>query len=144
MPSPYESVRRIQQRALDTIRLSLLAELASEQAVASDLASLDSRMSSEASLAASNWQLTAHPYNQRQRADRARLEQDRSGIDVRLGRLRNSMMDACGQMQAIVDAAAGFNDRQKAQEASAEQRQADDFSGTRIAASSRQVFTAGH
>jgi hypothetical protein len=142
MPSPFESALRVNQRTLDTIRLSLLAELAREHVVQADLERVDASIAVEASIAASNWQFTAHPYGQRQRADRARLEKDRVGIEARLGGLRDATMEACGQMHAIAEAAADYAASARQRDARSEQALADDFAGTRIAGQLRKSALA--
>jgi hypothetical protein len=138
MKTPFDSALRVQARTMNAIRLSLLAELAREHLVEAESAAVAASIRREASVAAIDWQLTAHPYGQYQRTQRQRLENDRRGIHANLERLRGSAMDACGQMQAITEAAAGFADDRRRQEAGTEQAQSDDFSGARFNTRKRQ------
>ena len=142
MKTPFDSALRVQARAMDAIRLSLFAEVAKEFAIEAEREVLAASMRREAAIAASNWQVTAHPYGQYQRAERRRLDADHRGIKASLGTLRDAAMDACGQMQAITDAATGFTTGQHQREANAEQAHADDFAGTRIAGHRRQLSNA--
>lgn len=134
MQTPYDSALRVQRRALDAIRLSLLAELAREQAVDAERTALDRRMADEAGVAASDWEVMGHPYVAYQRARRRRLEHDQRGIDASLSRLRGAAMEACGLMQAISGAATGYAAGRIREEAGTEQAHADDFAGARMAA----------
>jgi len=143
MQSPYDSALRVQRRTLDSIRLSLIQELASERAIEADIAALDERMLEEATVAAGNWQLMSHPYAQRQRDGRAHLAKDRASTDVSLTRLRVATMEACGQMQAIAEASAAFIADRHQRLARSEQAQADDFAGARISAHRRSLVFAG-
>jgi hypothetical protein len=127
MKMPFDSALRVQARNMNAIRLSLLAEIVRENVVESERAALAASMRREASVAAVDWQITAHPYGQYQRTERKRLDNDRCGIDASLEILRSSAMNACGQMQAITQAAAGFANDRRRHEASAEQAQSDDF-----------------
>jgi hypothetical protein len=143
MQSPYDSALRVQQRTLDTIRLSLLAELAREQMVDAELGALDVSIAHEASIAASGWEFASHPYGQRQRAHRARLENDRAGIDTRVGRLRDATMEACGQKLAVAHAAASYTASLRQRIARTEQATADDFTGGRIAQARQRTALLG-
>lgn len=140
MQTPFDRAARVQRRALDAIRLSLLAELAREQAVAAEGARLDHQISHEASVAGADWRTSAHPYLTRQRARRRGLDDEGQRIDAALGQLRAAAMEACGQMQAIAGAAAGFAADHRRQEMVNDQARADDFAGTRISAGLQRAF----
>jgi hypothetical protein len=138
MKTPFDSALRVQTRTMNAIRLMLLAELAREHVIEAESAALAASMRSEARVAAVNWQIGAHPYGQYQRTERLRLDTDRRRTHANLDVLRVAAMDACGQMQAITEAAAGFAIDRRRQEAGAEQAQADDFAGARFNARQRQ------
>jgi hypothetical protein len=143
MKTPFDSALRVQARTLNAIRLSLLAEIAREHLVEAEQAALAVSIRREASVAAVDWQLCAHPYGQHQRTQRQRLDNDRRGIHASLETLRGAAMDACGQMQAITEAATGFANDLRRREAGAEQAQSDDFSGARFNARQKQsAFSA--
>lgn len=131
MQTPFDPALRIQRRALDAIRISLLAEAARELALSDQLSVLESDLEREGTIAAMDWQVGAHPYGQRVRARRVALEKDRSTVDGRLQRLRGAAMEACGQMLAITDAASGFTTDLRRREAAADQAHVDDLNGTR-------------
>lgn len=133
MQTPYDSALRIQQRAMDGIRLSLLVEAARDRALTEERNALDSDFEHESAVAAMNWQVGAHPYGQRVRARRVGLDNDRRAVDIRLNRLRDAAMEACGQMLAITEAAAGFKSDRRRREGAAEQASADDLNGARRA-----------
>ncbi|MBC7583222.1 MAG: hypothetical protein H7316_05680 [Tardiphaga sp.] len=138
MKNPYDPALRVQRRAIDAIRLSLLAEIAREQAVAAEAAVLDVRIAREVSVAGSDWQISPHAYVQRQQARRRSLDDEGRTIETALGRLRDGAMTACGQMQAIGGAATAFVAECLRHEMVTEQARADDFAGTRIAAARHQ------
>lgn len=143
MQTPYDSALRVQRRAMDAIRLSLLTELSREHAIDASCAALDIQMKHELTVAASDWQTTAYPYVAHQRTERRKLEHDRLGIEANLGHLRGAAMEACGLMQAIAGAAAGYSYGRIRDETAAEQVRADDFAGTRIAAFRPQLAFTG-
>lgn len=134
MHNPFERVAKVQRRALDAIRLELLAELAREQMVAAEGARLEQRVRHEAAVAAGNWQVPAYPYIDRQQARRRLLDVEARSIDARLDSLRAAAMEACGQMQAVTGAAADFAAEHRRGEMTSEQGGADDFAGTRLVA----------
>lgn len=131
MQTPFDPALRIQQRALDAIRISLLAETARELALADQRNALDSELDRETAIAAMDWQVGAHPYAQRVRARRIALEKDRSAVDGRLQRLRGAAMEACGQMLAITEAAANFATDLRRRETASDQAHIDDLNGAR-------------
>lgn len=133
MQTPFDSALRIQQRAMDAIRLSLLVETARDQALADERDALNTDFERESAIAAINWQVGVHPYGQRVRARRAGIENDRRAVDGRLDRLRGAAMEACSQMVAITEAAAGFASDRARREGAAEQARADDLNGSRSA-----------
>ena len=143
MKTPFDPVLRVQARTMNAIRLSLLAEIAREHLVDAEQAALAASIRREASVAAVDWQLSAHPFGQYQRTQRQRLDNDRRGIDASLETLRGAAMDACGQMQAITEAATGFANDRRRREAGAEQAQSDDFSGARFNARQRLSASSG-
>lgn len=131
MQTPFDPALRIQQRALDAIRISLLAETACEQALADERDAIDSDLNREAAIAAMDWQVGAHPYGLRIRARRIALERDRCAVDDRLQRLRDAAMNACGQLVAITGAASGFAGDARRRETAADQSLVDDLVGAR-------------
>lgn len=131
MQTPFDSVLRLQQRALETIRRSLIAETAHQMAIESERTALETALARESAVAASDWQVGAHPYGQRLRARRSGLDDDRRGSDARLDRLRDAAMEACGQNQAVTGAANDFTSKRRRHESAAEQAQADDLVGAR-------------
>ena len=131
MQTPFDPALRIQQRALDAIRISLLAETACEQALADERNALDADFERESAIASMNWQIGAHPYGQRVRARRVALDKDCRAVDGRLQRLRGAAMEACGQMLAITEAASGFASVFQRREAAADQAHVDDLNGAR-------------
>lgn len=143
MKTPYDSALRVQKRAIDAIRVSLHLELARELAVEVESSALALNMREEATVAALDWQVLAHPYVARQRAERSRLDDDRRRIDISLNSLRGAAMEACGQMQAMAGAATAFATDCMHREASAEQAQSDDFAGARISNYRRPSGCAG-
>jgi hypothetical protein len=142
MKTPFDSALRVQARTMNAIRLSLLAEIAREHVAEVERTALVADMRREAAVAAVDWQVAAHPYAQYQRAERHRLDHACRGISANLDRLRSSAMDACGQMQAITEAASCFANDQRHREAGAEQSQSDDFAGARFGAR-RRLACAG-
>lgn len=139
MPTPYDSVLRIQKRAMDAIRLSLLVETMREQELAQEHAELETDLVREAAIAANDWQVGAHPYSQRLRTRRAGLESDRRLVDARMVVLRDSAMAACGEMVATTSAASDFAKEALRRQSAAEQAHLDDLSGVRFASSRRVV-----
>ena len=131
MQTPFDPALRVQQRALDAIRIALLAETACEQALIDERSALDSDLDRENAIAAMDWQIGAYPYGQRVRARRTAIEQDRSAVDGRLQQLRGVAMEACGQMLAITGAANGFANEFRRREAATDQAHLDDLNGAR-------------
>lgn len=129
MQTPFDPALRIQQRALDAIRISLLAETARELALADERNALDAELDRETAIAATNWQVGAHPYGQRVRARRIALEKDRRAVDGRLQRLRGAAMEACGQMLAITEAATNFATDLRRRENASDLAHVDDLNG---------------
>lgn len=140
MHTPFDSALRVQKRAMDAIRLSLLSELAREQALTELRIELDSTIAREAAIAASNWQVGAHPYSHRLRSKRVRLEHEHRDCDAKIDGLRNEAMEACGQMVAINSAARAYVATSNQRMVAAEQAQADDLGGARHARARRTTM----
>lgn len=137
MATPFDSALRVQRRAMDAIRLSLLAEAVREAEVHAQVRALGVHIIEEHAVAAGDWQLTAHPYGARLRERATRLNTERRGIDARLDSLRDEALAACGQLQAITQAAACYGAATRRQVLATEQAQADDISGGRAATALR-------
>jgi hypothetical protein len=130
MSTPFDSALRVQRRALDAIRLSLLAEAVRAAEVRAHLLALDQHLADEQAVAAGDWRLAAHPYGARLRDHAARLGSESAGIVSGIAGLRDAALAASGQLQAV-DQAAGQYRASLARAARArEQNEADEgFAG---------------
>ncbi len=130
MSTPFDSALRVQRRALDAIRLSLLAEAVRAAEVRAHLMALDQHLADEQAVAAGDWRLAAHPYGARLRDHAARLGSESAGIGASIAGLRDAALAASGQLQAV-DQAAGHYRASLARAARArEQNEADEgFAG---------------
>jgi hypothetical protein len=141
MPTPFDSALRVQRRALDAIRLSLLAEAVREAEVRAHLLALDQHIADEQAVAAGDWRLAAHPYGARLRDHAARLDGERAGIDASLSGLRDAALVASGQMQAVADAAGAYRASLARASRASEQNDADEIFAARAA---RALRTTPH
>jgi hypothetical protein len=137
MATPFDTALRVQRRGMDAIRLSLLAEAVREAEVQAQVRALGVHIIEERAVAAGDWQLAAHPYGARVRARVTQLETEGRRVAARLDGLRDEALAACGQMQAITQAAAGYGATLQRQARTSEQTQADDISGGRAASALR-------
>ena len=137
MATPFDTALRVQRRGMDAIRLSLLAEAVREAEVRAQVRALGVEIMEERAVAAGNWQLAAHPYGARLRAQVTHLQTESRNVEARLDGLRDQALAACGQLQAISEAAAGYGKTVQRQVRASEQAQADDLSGGRAASALR-------
>jgi hypothetical protein len=137
MKTPYDSALRVQQRAIDAIRVRI-GDAADEQAALVDAcAEVDATLDRERGVSAGDWTLASHAYLRRMRRTRTRIEHDRDRIDGVLDGLRDDIVSAYAPLRAIEGAVERFGAATRHGEATAEQARADDFSGARIAAAGR-------
>lgn len=133
MRTPYDPALRVQQRAIDHLRISLRGERDRLTSVEADVTALTERYARENVTAAADWTCSSFAYGQRLRDRQIALDGDRRLIDVRVAQLRENALAASGQLRAIENAAGEFQIADLRRTLVAEQSEADDFSATRVA-----------
>lgn len=132
MKTPFDAALRVEQRAIDAIRQTLIADLARQQQAADDLRVLEEHMAAELRHASDDWRCFAHPYTARLRPYRETLAETSVRIDAAVDRLRDEAVAAAARRRSVARAAAGFQSLWMQAQVSAEQSQADDFSGAQL------------
>lgn len=132
MKTPFDAALRIEHRALDAVRLALITGVAEQQQAADARLAIEVHIAAERRAASSDWTGMAHPYVARMREHREALAAAGIRIDAAIETLRSEAITAAGQRRSVARAAAAFQTRWSQQQASAEQSQADDFSGAQF------------
>lgn len=133
MKTPFDGAIRIQRREIDEMRVAINVQV--ERLVEIEVAQVDhdATLRNERDVAGDDLLLSSHAYMARMHAERQRLAQDRSVIDVQLTQLRTRATAAYGMSKAIEAAADSYRDEAIQAEATAEQGQLDDQAATRFA-----------
>ena len=131
MKTPFDAALRVEQRALDAIRQALITGVAQQQQAAEAKQAIEEHIAVERRAASRDWTGMAHPYVARMRDHREALAATGTRIDAAVDTLRNEAIMAVGQRRSVARAAAAFQTHWSRQQASAEQSQADDFSGAK-------------
>ena len=132
MKTPFDAALRIEQRALDAVRLALITGVAQQQQAADAKLAIEAHIAAERHSASSDWTGMAHPYVARMREHREVLAATGIRIDAAIETLQIEAITAAGQRRSVARAAAAFQTHWSQQQASAEQSQADDFSGAQF------------
>jgi flagellar export protein FliJ len=137
MKTPFDSALRVQQRAIDAIRIRIGLANDAQAALAGERADVDAALARESGVSADDWALASHAYLRRMRGTRTRLERDQIRLDGTLDALRDDVANAYAPLRAMEGAVERFGDASRHAEAATEQARADDFSGARFAATRR-------
>lgn len=132
MKTPFDAALRVEQRALDAIRLALITSVAQQQQAADATQAIEAHIAAERCYASGDWMGMAHPYVARMRNHREALAATGARIDAAIETLRSEAIKAAGQRRSVARAAAAFQKHRSEQQANAEQSQADDFSGAQL------------
>ena len=132
MKTPFDAALRIEQRAIDAIRLALTAGIAEQRQAAQASEAIEDHIVAERRHGSGDWQCTAHPYLDRIRGQRDAIADARTKIDAEMEDLRNAALAAAGQRRSVARAAAGFRSHATQRRATTEQAQADDFAGAQF------------
>jgi hypothetical protein len=132
LKTPFDAALRVEQRALDAVRLALITGVAQHQQATDAKLAIEAHIEAERRYASSDWTAMAHPYVARMREHREALAATCTRIDAAIDTLRSEAITAAGQRRSVARAAAAFQTHWSQQQASAEQSQADDFSGAQF------------
>ncbi len=129
MKTPYDGALRVQQRAIDDVRVAINIEVSQLVQVESSARAVEAAVVRESQVAADDPMMSTFAYVSRMRAERVRLDQEGKVIAGRLDRLRAEAVAAYGSFKAIDGAAGRYRAEEERAVANAEQARADDFSG---------------
>ena len=132
MKTPFDAALRVEQRALDAVRLALITGVAQQRQAAAATLAIEAHIAAERRSASSDWTGMAHPYVARMRTHREALAATGTRIDAAIDTLRSEAITAAGHRRSVAQAAAAFQTHWSHKQASAEQSQADDFSGAQF------------
>jgi hypothetical protein len=142
--TPYDTASRIQQRAVDDVRVAIGAELDRLQSVEETRRAVQNAALREAELAADQPMMSSFAYLARMRSERLRLDGQSQEIGRRIDGLRDAAVAAYGSLRAIETAADGFRSDRDRAAAAAEQAGIDDLSGAAfLAARNRRKIAGG-
>jgi hypothetical protein len=132
MKTPFDGAIRIQRREIDEMRVAINVQVDRLVEIESAQVDTDAVMRNERNVAGEDLLFSSHAYMARMNAERQRLAQDRTVVDVQLTQLRTRATAAYGMSKAIEDAARQYREEQMHAEATAEQGQLDDQAATRF------------
>ena len=139
MKTPFDPALRVLQREMDDMRTSIgvaadqLAQIERRRALIAEA------LSTEQTLASTDWLMPATAYFSRARAERTRLAHVAEDTSTHLAALRNKAVESYGSLRAVEVAAEDHRSESARTLANAEQARIDDFASARIARQLRQA-----
>lgn len=135
MRTPFDTAQRVQQRAVETVRVAISVEVERHSVIERESESLAQSVARERAVGHAVGWLTTDAWLARMRAERERLQHEARSVETRLATLRAQAAEAYGSMRVIDGAVDRHRDEMaRAQEAS-EQGRLDDIAAARLARS---------
>jgi hypothetical protein len=133
MRTPYDGARRLRQREIDDLRLTIAARADEAATLRFERERLDAAAGRERDAAAAEPLMASHSYLKRLRAQRGDVARAGAEADVRLSEIRGQALSVFASMRVLEEAAESFRLIADRAAASAEQAAADDRYGARVA-----------
>lgn len=135
MRTPFDTAQRVQQRAVETVRVAISVEVEYHSRIERESDALVQSIARERAVGQAAGWLTTDAWLARMRAERERLEHEARSVEARLATLRGQAAEAYGSMRVIDGAVERHRDELVRTEEASEQGRLDDIAAARLARS---------
>lgn len=138
MKTPFCTALRVQQRAVDELRVAISVTVEQLSRVELEGRALEHRTAAERACAVTDWTLPENRFFERLRAERARQIEEQALADAELARLREQARQAYGSLRVLEQAASAFKEDAQREMESRAQAEADDRAAARFVQNQRK------
>ena len=132
MKTPYDPAIRIGKRALESIRVSLRAEIVRITELDDEAAGIAYQKMHEYEAAEGDWTISTYEWLRARQTRMRNITQDKIQAEDAMGRLRNEATQAYGQLQAIESTAAAWAQHARQRAHRKTQAEVDDLASARL------------
>lgn len=133
MRTPFDTAQRVQQRAVETVRVAISVEVERHSRIECESDALVQSIARERAIGQAAGWLTTDAWLARMRAERERLQHEARSVAARLATLRAQAAEAYGAMRVIDGAVERHRDEIMRAEEASEQGRLDDIAAARLA-----------
>jgi len=132
MKTPYDPAVRIGKRTLESIRISLRAEMIHIAALDDQTTYVAAQKARECETAEGDWTVSTYDWLRARQAQIQNIAQDKAQAEAALGRLQKEAAQAYGQLQSTQSAATLWTQHARQRHQRKAQAEADDLTNMRL------------